>query len=143
MLATGGFPASTQMRDELSSKFPHDITFAFEGNVGEGINAAREIGVELDTDLASTGYWQPSSKLPQPDGTQKPIMYGYLDRGRPGVVAVDRRGRRFVNESNSYHDVGLSLIKAGIGEGNFFHFVCDRDFVSARSGSIRQAWSAR
>ena len=129
VLATGGFPASLEMRKALSSKFPHDITFGFEGNVGEGINVARAIGAVLDEDLDSTGYWQPSSKLPLPDGTQKSIMYGYLDRGRPGVVAVDKSGRRFVNESSSYHDVGLSLIKAGIGEGNFFHFVCDRDFV--------------
>jgi succinate dehydrogenase/fumarate reductase flavoprotein subunit len=129
ILATGGFPASAAMRREFSSKFPHDITFGFEGNVGDGINAARAIGVGLDDDLVSTGYWQPSSKLPMSDGTQKSIMYGYLDRGRPGVIAVDRAGRRFVNESNSYHDVGLSLIKAGIGEGNVFHFVCDKDFV--------------
>jgi len=129
VLATGGFPASHEMREELSSNCPHDITFGFEGNVGDGINAARELGVQLDTALHSSGYWQPSSRLPLPDGTQKPIMYGYLDRGRPGIVAVDRTGRRFVNESNSYHDVGLSLIKAGIGQGNYFHFVCDSEFV--------------
>ena len=129
VLATGGFPASSRMREELSSKFPHDITFGFEGNVGEGINVAREIGAVLDEDLHSTGYWQPSSKLRFPDGTEKGIPYGYLDRGRPGVIAIDRTGRRFVNEADSYHDVGLSLIKTGIGEGNFFHFVCDRDFV--------------
>jgi succinate dehydrogenase/fumarate reductase flavoprotein subunit len=129
VLATGGFPASLEMRKELSSKFPHDITFGFEGNVGEGITMARAIGAVLDEDFHSTAYWQPSSKLRLPGGKEKGILYGYLDRGRPGVVAVDKTGRRFVNEANSYHDVGLSLIKAGIAEGNFFHFVCDRDFV--------------
>lgn len=145
VLATGGFPANPEMRRELSSKFPHNITFGFEGNVGDGINVARAIGATLDEDLGSTGYWQPSSKLPLPDGTQKSILYGYLDRGRPGVVAVGRDGRRFVNESNSYHDVGLSLIKAGIGEGNFFHFVCDRDFVWHHGlGMIRPfSWNLR
>lgn len=129
VLATGGFPNDKQMRKELSSKFPHDITFGFEANVGEGIKVAREIGAVLDEDLASTAYWQPSSKLKLSDGTEKGVLYGYLDRGRPGVVAVDKSGRRFVNESNSYHDVGLALIKAGIADGNYFHFVCDSAFV--------------
>ena len=27
-----------------------------------------------------------------------------LDRAKPGLLAVDATGRRFVNEANSYHD---------------------------------------
>lgn len=129
MLATGGFPNNLEMRKELAADFPHEFTFGFEGNVGEGINAARSIGAKLDCDLESPAYWQPSSSLPQPDGTRKGVLYGYLDRGRPGVVAVDKSGKRFVNESNSYHDVGLALIKNGSDRGNYFHFICDRTFV--------------
>ena len=129
VLATGGFPGSPEMREELSGEFPHDFTFGFEANVGDGIRAARAAGAALDTDVASSGYWQPCSRIRQADGAFRGVMYGYLDRGRPGVVAVDREGRRFVNEANSYHDVGLALIKAGIARGNYFHFVCDRAFV--------------
>jgi 3-oxosteroid 1-dehydrogenase len=145
VLATGGFPASQKLRAELSANFPHDITFGFEGNVGDGIEAARALGAPLDEDLYSPGYWQPSSKQKLRDGSEKGVLYGYLDRGRPGVIAVDRHGRRFVNEANSYHDVGLALIKAGIGDGNFFHFVCDRDFVWHHGlGMIRPfRWSLR
>ena len=139
------FPTAREMRDELSSDFPHDITFGFEGNVGDGIKVAREIGAVLDRDLASTGYWQPSSKRKLRDGSEEAVLYGYLDRGRPGVVAVDRTGRRFVNESNSYHDVGLALIKAGIADGNRFHFVCDSAFVWHHGlGMIRPfSWNLR
>ena len=145
VLATGGFPNDPELREELSSDFPHDITFGFEANVGDGIKVAREIGAVLDTDLASTGYWQPSSKRKLPDGTEQGVLYGYLDRGRPGVVAVDRSGRRFVNESNSYHDVGLALIKADIADGNYFHFVCDSAFVWRHGlGLIRPfTWNLR
>lgn len=129
ILATGGFPSNKEMRKELSSKFPHEFTFGCSDSVGEGIKAGMAVGGVLDEDLVSTAYWQPSSSLKMPDGTLKGVMYGYLDRGRPGVVAVDKHGKRFVNESNSYHDVGLALIRAGIADGNYFHFVCDRTFV--------------
>ncbi|TJV46066.1 MAG: FAD-dependent oxidoreductase [Mesorhizobium sp.] len=145
ILATGGFPSNKHMREELSARFPHDITFGFEGDVGDGINVARAVGAVLDDDVDSSAYWQPSSKLRLSDGREQGVLYGYLDRGRPGVVAVDRTGRRFVNEANSYHDVGLALIKAGSGEGNIFHFVCDRTFVWHHGlGMIRPfTWNLR
>lgn len=129
ILATGGFPNNTEMRREFSADFPHDLTFGFEANVGEGISAAQALGATLDRDVESTGYWQPSSQFRSRDGLTSGVLYGYLDRGRPGVIAVDRFGKRFVNESNSYHDVGLALLKNGYAKGNFFHFVCDRAFV--------------
>lgn len=129
VLATGGFPNSLPLRQELSADCPHEFTFGFEANVGEGITAARAVGADLDRHVDSSGYWQPCSSLPQPDGTRRGVLYGYLDRGRPGVVAIDKSGKRFVNESNSYHDVGLALIRAGAGRGNRFYFVCDRAFV--------------
>ncbi|MDW9788510.1 FAD-dependent oxidoreductase [Sinorhizobium meliloti] len=129
VLATGGFPQNEEMRKEFAKDFPHEFSFGFEESIGEGINAAREIGAKIDTHLASPGYWQPSSSIRGADGVRRPVLYGYLDRGRPGVVAVNSSGRRFVNESNSYHDVGRALIDAGIGRGEKFFFVCDRTFV--------------
>jgi 3-oxosteroid 1-dehydrogenase len=129
IVATGGFPNNTDMRRELSAKYPHDLTFGFEANVGEGISAARTLGATLDQEVESSGYWQPSSQIKGEDGVASGVLYGYLDRGRPGVIAIDRFGKRFVNESNSYHDVGLALLKNGYAKGNVFHFVCDRSFV--------------
>ena len=35
-----------------------------------------------------------------------------LDRYKPGIIGVTRNGRRFTNESNSYHDVGAAMIDA-------------------------------
>lgn len=129
VLATGGFPHNMQMRQEFSSDFPHDHSFGYEANVGEGISAARGIGATMDTRLASPGYWQPSSSIRDADGIEHPVLYGYLDRGRPGVIAVNSAGKRFVNEANSYHDVGRALIDNGYGRGESFYFVCDREFV--------------
>jgi 3-oxosteroid 1-dehydrogenase len=129
IVATGGFPNNTDMRRELSADYPYELTFGFEANVGEGIAAAQQLGATLDRAVESSGYWQPSSQIKGEDGITSGVLYGYLDRGRPGVIAIDRFGKRFVNESNSYHDVGLALLKNGYAKGNFFHFVCDRSFV--------------
>jgi len=35
-----------------------------------------------------------------------------LDRYKPGMIGVLSNGRRFTNESNSYHDVGAALARA-------------------------------
>ncbi|HSV81708.1 MAG TPA: FAD-dependent oxidoreductase [Ramlibacter sp.] len=129
VLATGGFPHNAKMREELGPRHPHHHSVGWEANVGEGINAARRIGAVIDHDVVGPGLWQPSSVLKHKDGTDETILYGYLDRGKPGVIAVDASGRRFVNESNSYHDIGAAMFKSGVAQGNRFYFICDRKFV--------------
>jgi succinate dehydrogenase/fumarate reductase flavoprotein subunit len=37
----------------------------------------------------------------------------FIDRAKPGVIAVTRKGERFVNEGNSYHDFVQALMKTG------------------------------
>lgn len=138
VLATGGFPHNAEMRRELGPAHPHDHSVGWEANVGEGINAARRIGAVIDHDVAGPGLWQPSSLYRHPDGTEETILYGYLDRGKPGLIAVDSNGRRFVNESNSYHDIGAAMFRNGVASGNRFHFICDSAFAWRRGlGMIR------
>ena len=60
------------------------------------------------------------------------VPYGWLDRGRPGVIAVGPNGRRFVNESNSYHDVCIGLFENGYPKDDRFYFICDYEFVKKR-----------
>lgn len=139
VLATGGFPRNAEMRNKYASHFPHTQTLAFEGNVGDGIQAALAVGASVDTALASPGLWTPASVFTDARGVQQTVIYGYLDRGKPGVIAVDREGRRFVNESNSYHDIVMAMFsetkkraeteQSGVGHEAQFHFVCDHDFI--------------
>jgi len=51
------------------------------------------------------------SQVPQPDGSLIPFPHFY-ERGKPGCISVDRRGRRFVNQSKSYHVYIPALIEA-------------------------------
>jgi 3-oxosteroid 1-dehydrogenase len=138
VLATGGFPHNARMREELGPRHPHHLSVGWGANVGEGIDAARRLGAVIDHEVVGPGLWQPSSELVHPDGRKETILYGYLDRGKPGLIAVDASGKRFVNESNSYHDIGEAMFRNGVADGNRFHFICDRNFVWKRGlGMIR------
>ena len=54
------------------------------------------------------------------------VMPHFIDRAKPGVIAVMRDGKRFANEGNSYHDFVQAMIKAAKpGEEIAAYLVCD------------------
>ena len=55
------------------------------------------------------------SLVPQPDGGRVPFPH-FIDRGKPGYIAVDRRGRRFVNEAKSYHVFVPAMVETCRGD---------------------------
>ncbi|MFT3721103.1 FAD-dependent oxidoreductase [Pseudorhodoferax sp.] len=132
VLAAGGFPRNPRLREEFAKDFPHDQSVAYKGNVGDALEAARRIGAAVDTELASPCWWTPTSKYRERDGSESTILYGYLDRSRPGMIAVNAAGKRFVNDSNSYHDIVYAMFKDGVHENSRFYLVCDRRFVWRR-----------
>lgn len=132
ILATGGFAASADLRAEIGAKHRHDVTLCAEDAQGDGINSARDVGGALDTNVASPGFWTPVSRLKNKDGSIAIVPYGWLDRGRPGVIAVGPNGKRFVNESNSYHDVCIGLFENGYPDDERFFFICEEAFVKKR-----------
>jgi succinate dehydrogenase/fumarate reductase flavoprotein subunit len=54
-----------------------------------------------------------------------------LDRAKPGLLAVDKSGRRFVNEANSYHDFVQGMLQSNRSPASVPSFlVCDRSFIA-------------
>jgi succinate dehydrogenase/fumarate reductase flavoprotein subunit len=52
------------------------------------------------------------------------------DRAKPGIIAVNAAGRRFVNEALSYHEFVLAMLRDGNdATDRSFHLVCDRRFL--------------
>jgi succinate dehydrogenase/fumarate reductase flavoprotein subunit len=52
------------------------------------------------------------------------------DRAKPGIIAVNASGKRFVNEALSYHEFVLAILRDGNDrENRAFHLVCDRQFL--------------
>lgn len=117
VLATGGFPHDAALRARL---FPHaptgtgHLSPAPPGNVGDGWRMAEAVGGTTDTSLPNHAAWIPVSRVPrkgEPDG----VFPHLVDRYKPGIIAVDETGARFVNEADSYHDFGQAMQKVCAG----------------------------
>ncbi|WP_395541390.1 FAD-dependent oxidoreductase [Neotabrizicola sp. sgz301269] len=76
-----------------------------EGNTGDGIRLGEEAGGAFDAEFAQPAAWMPVSRVPG-----QGVFPHLLDRYKPGMLAVGTDGRRFTNESESYHDVGAAMI---------------------------------
>lgn len=128
VLAGGGFPASAAWRArELPRPTPH-WTPASPGAVGRTIELALEAGAALGPSLGDNALWFPSSVAVRADGTTAVYPHIVLDRGRPGALVVDRRGRRFVNEAVSYHEFVRGMYRAG-EDAIPAWMICGRNFI--------------
>ena len=131
VLATGGAAQASALQQDLMKNFPHRHTVAHQGATGDGLRAALAAGGLVDRNVSSPAVWTPASVMHEKDGTTTVFPYGYLDRGKPGAIAVNQSGRRFVNEANSYHDVVQAMFSQAreAGEVPRGHLVCDSDFM--------------
>lgn len=113
VLAAGGFPQDAVRRRELLPHSPsgHEhVSPAPPGNTGDGLRLGESVGGTVDTTLPQPAALVPISRPLRPDGTLGTFPH-FVDRSKPGVIAVTRSGRRFVNEAHSYHDFCQAMIK--------------------------------
>jgi succinate dehydrogenase/fumarate reductase flavoprotein subunit len=105
VLATGGFGQNRELRRALMSEpaAAEARSMAHAGNTGDGISLARRVGAGL-AGRRTGGLWTPASITRRRDGSQGLYPHFLLDRAKPGLIAVNSAGRRFVNEGCSYHD---------------------------------------
>lgn len=128
VLACGGFPHDVARRQKM---FPHAPTGQEHyspgptGNTGDGLRLAESAGGRIEDTLPNAAAWVPVSITTRKDGT-KGVMPHFIDRAKPGVIAVTREGTRFANEGNSYHDFVQDMVKAAKpGEEITAYLVCD------------------
>ena len=114
VLAAGGFPHDIARRQQL---FPHaptgreHYTPSPEANTGDGLRLGESAGGWVDPSIPNAAAWCPTSLVPRADGTQG-VMPHFIDRAKPGVIAVTADGQRFSNEALSYHDFVQDLVRA-------------------------------
>lgn len=128
VLACGGFPADDALTRQV---YPHRSQgknhqrLPPPGNTGDGLRVASEVGGYLDDNVHHPAAWAPVSLVPQADGSTIPFPH-FFERGKPGYIAVDRRGKRFVNEAQSYHVFVPALADACANESTIEGWiVCD------------------
>lgn len=119
VLAAGGFPQDAVRRKELMPHSPsgHEhVSPAPPGNTGDGLRLAESAGAQIKTDLPNSAAWVPISRPPMGNGLLGTFPH-FVDRSKPGVIAVTRSGKRFVNEAQSYHDFCQAMVKRCQEEG--------------------------
>ncbi|WP_265502567.1 FAD-binding protein [Paracoccus beibuensis] len=129
VLAAGGFPQDAGRRAEtfvhVRQGLPHYSMSPLSGT-GGAIAAAEAIGARFVRSNSNAAFWAPVSLLPDGQGGVRPFPHLFLDRAKPGVIAVGHDGRRFVNEAVSYHDFVQELITKLLDEGRKSAWlVCD------------------
>lgn len=99
VLACGGFESNQEMRDKYLAK-PTTIewTAAPPINHGDGIRAGEQLGAKLN--LMDKVWGSPTVRKP---GAAQQITL-FIERGMPGCVAVNSKGKRFTNEAAPYPD---------------------------------------
>lgn len=106
VLAAGGFPHDIERRRKLFPHAPNGVEHtspAPASNTGDGLSLGESVGARVTIELPNAAAWVPVSKVPRADGTMG-VFPHFVDRSKPGVIAVNRYGERFVNEADSYHD---------------------------------------
>lgn len=128
VLACGGFPHDVARRKAM---FPHAPTGQEHwspgpaGNTGDGLRLAEAAGGRVENTLPNAAAWVPVSITERKDGS-KGVMPHFIDRAKPGVIAVTREGVRFANEGNSYHDFVQDMMKTATpGEEIAAFLICD------------------
>lgn len=124
VLASGGFSANAQMRQRYFPFPEHHVSLVPEGNTGDGLQQALAAGACFDGDNHSNAGWVVVSVLHEADGRVRKFPHLFLDRGKPGCIAVNAQGQRFGNEA------AANLVEPMHRTGSVPAFlVCDHAFI--------------
>ena len=95
-------PPAPQWRTRYLPSPTPQYTRAAEGSTGDTLSLAQAVGGTLSKPQDDNAFWFPSSIGRRRDGSTA-VFPHIWDRAKPGIVAVNAEGRRFVDESVSYH----------------------------------------
>ncbi len=132
VLATGGFSHGVRWRDEIMTPSEKQVrSLVAEGSTGDGLTLAEGSGAAIDRQgIRRAVLGCPVSVYTHADGTQALYPHLFLDRPKPGVIAVNRTGQRFVNEAASYHDFVDAMLREDTGGPHApAYLICTLRFV--------------
>ncbi len=125
VLASGGFNRNPALRQEWLAGVDASWCPAAPGHTGQAQSLACDVGASYGQGSATPAFWAPVSLRKRADGTQAVFPHFVMDRAKPGVLAVNKAGQRFLNESTSYHLFGLSMQQAPSGPAVPAYLICD------------------
>lgn len=105
VLGGGGFDHNTEWRQRYQG-VDGRASSGSRGNLGSAIEVAQRIGAAVD--LMDDAWWGGSIPAPTPEGSAAFLV---SERSMPYTIIVDAAGDRFVNESESYVDLGHHMLE--------------------------------
>lgn len=128
VLASGGFNRHPELRAQMLPGVPGEWSPAAPGHTGQAHDLARHLGAVYGQGGLSHAFWAPVSLRPRADGSTAVFPHFVMDRAKPGMITVNAKGERFLNESTSYHLFGLAMQKAHQSTPSIpAYLVCDAE----------------
>lgn len=122
VLASGGFNRHPELRARLLPGADNAWCPAAPGHTAEAHALAKEAGAVYGQGALSNAFWAPVSLRKRADGSTAVFPHFVMDRAKPGMLTVNKKGERFVNESTSYHLFGMAMQATGSVPA---YLVCD------------------
>lgn len=131
VIATGGYGHNPALRARFMPRPTPELTVACASNTGDGIELGLAEGGTVAPETQGPGaFWTPVSVTRRADGSRGVFPHLSLDRAKPGLIAVNSAGRRFVNEANSYHDFVEGMYASHREVPTMpAYLICEADFV--------------
>jgi succinate dehydrogenase/fumarate reductase flavoprotein subunit len=141
VMATGGFSHNGDMRKKWVPYPDNHFSVSSDSNQGDGIQLALSAGASLPGDERDSAYWVPVSVRRSPDGTAATFPHLVTDRAKPGVIAVNGLGRRFVNEADSYHDFVRAMYEDAAHQLTIpAYLICDNRALRRYGLGLARPW---
>ncbi|WP_217190829.1 FAD-dependent oxidoreductase [Pseudomonas shirazica] len=125
--AMGGFAAGALADSYRPGRQAPHLTMSPPTNDGAALRLGQAVAAAQGEGLVANFFWAPVSELRHASGERERFPHLVTDRAKPGVIAVGPDGRRFVNESDSYHHFVQTMFAKGIAS---CWLVCDAEAMN-------------
>jgi succinate dehydrogenase/fumarate reductase flavoprotein subunit len=139
VLASGGFARHPALRQQYLPKPVPEHSPSAPGHTGELHDLALKLGAHHGEGAQQNCFWAPVSVRKRADGTTAVFPHFVFDRSKPGIITVGRDGRRFVNESTSYH-LFVSAMFAANRDGSTIPAYLITDSVGLKKYGLGMIW---
>jgi succinate dehydrogenase/fumarate reductase flavoprotein subunit len=130
ILASGGFNRHPTRRQEMLPGISPDWCPAAPGHKGAAHDIVLKKGATYGEGAMSNAFWAPVSIRRRADGSTAAFPHFIMDRGKPGMLTVNQKGERFLNESTSYHLFGVAMQAANKTTPSIpAYLVCDAEAI--------------
>ncbi|WP_341648410.1 FAD-dependent oxidoreductase [Thauera humireducens] len=109
IMATGGFNRHPQRRAQLMPGADVNWCPGGPGHTGALHELAEAVGARYGEGELSPCFWAPVSIRKRKDGSLAVFPHFVFDRAKPGMMIVNQHGKRYYNESISYHLTGITM----------------------------------